>query len=128
MSANRAKRPTGKRRGPTPRQRRSIRFPETITDKRTKTERASIERATGSDCELCTAAVNSSGYPQIKGEPAHRVMYREKKGPIPKGYDVHHACGVKRCVRQGHLFALSPADHRDVHRLLREVRRLFDKE
>jgi len=42
---------------------------------------------------------------------AHRKAYEEAHGPIPEGYDVHHVCGVKRCVNSEHLEAIPHAEH-----------------
>lgn len=33
----------------------------------------------------------------------HRLVYRVKNGPIPKGMQVHHICATKACINPEHL-------------------------
>lgn len=42
---------------------------------------------------------------------AHRFSYERFIGPIPYGYDIHHACGKRLCVNPNHLEALGRRDH-----------------
>ena len=60
------------------------------------------------------------GYPGLRiGRrmvPVHLAAYRHFVGQPPQGHHVHHLCGFKRCWRPEHLVALSPAEHRRVHR------------
>lgn len=60
------------------------------------------------------------GYPGLRiGRrmvTVHLAAYRHFVGEPPPGHHVHHLCGLKRCWRPEHLVALSPAEHRRVHR------------
>lgn len=50
-----------------------------------------------------------------KHTPAHRVAYILFVGPIPKGYDVHHKCGIKSCCNPAHLKPMSRIEHNRLH-------------
>lgn len=47
---------------------------------------------------------------------AHRWSYAHHVGAIPAGHELHHTCGVKRCVNPAHLEPLTPAEHKRRHR------------
>jgi hypothetical protein len=40
-------------------------------------------------------------------QSVHRWMYKKHKGPIPKGYEVDHLCGIRLCGRPVHLEAVT---------------------
>lgn len=71
---------------------------------------------TGS-CWLWIASINAkTGYGRFApkhGQPvdAHRFSYLLAHGSIPGGFDVHHTCHVRRCVRPEHLRATSRAEN-----------------
>ena len=46
---------------------------------------------------------------------AHRVAYVLAFGPIPDGFDIHHACGNVKCINPEHLQALDRKLHRAMH-------------
>lgn len=46
---------------------------------------------------------------------AHRAVYEELIGPIPKGYDLHHSCENKLCVNPNHMEPLTPEAHKLAH-------------
>ncbi|WP_413629925.1 HNH endonuclease signature motif containing protein [Novosphingobium sp. JCM 18896] len=48
--------------------------------------------------------------------PAHRLSYMSKHGEdsIPLGWEVHHLCGNRACVRRSHLEALHPTVHKSM--------------
>ncbi len=73
-----------------------------------------------SGCWLWVAALNPDGYGHFTrlgndgewhGDPAHRVAHEWYIGPIPDGFQVHHKCDVRSCVKPDHLESLSTADH-----------------
>lgn len=41
----------------------------------------------------------------------HRFVYRTLVGPIPEGYVIHHACGVRACCNPAHLVPMTIGDH-----------------
>jgi hypothetical protein len=43
--------------------------------------------------------------------PAHVASYLAFVGEIPDGYQVHHRCEVKLCIRPGHLAAVTPHEN-----------------
>ena len=47
------------------------------------------------------------GYYNSKKQYAHRISYQIYVGPIPKGLDVDHVCGIHRCVNPAHLQAVT---------------------
>jgi len=75
-------------------------------------------------CWLWTAATVGAGpdnmYPALqwngKIRRAHRLAYLYWNGPIPKGKEVHHTCGVKLCVNPDHLELRTSLTHHDEHR------------
>lgn len=44
-------------------------------------------------------------------QKAHRVSYKLYVGNIPDGYEVDHVCGVKMCVKSGHLEAINHSEN-----------------
>lgn len=62
-------------------------------------------------CWRWIGSMDGKGYGRFKGEPAHRVTYREARGEIPPGHHIHHKCEVKCCVNPNHLEALPASQH-----------------
>lgn len=42
---------------------------------------------------------------------AYRLVYEDKKGPLPHGVHVHHICADTRCVNPDHLQSADQADN-----------------
>jgi hypothetical protein len=53
---------------------------------------------------------------------AHRHMYELVYGPLPPNMVLHHRCETPACVRPSHLLLVTPAEHIEIHRLLRRLR------
>lgn len=74
----------------------------------------SIDPVTG--CHIWTGSVMpSTGYGQYRTVEtnlyAHRMAYELLVGPIPEGLEIHHVCGVRRCVNVQHLVTLTKHEH-----------------
>jgi predicted RNA-binding Zn-ribbon protein involved in translation (DUF1610 family) len=71
------------------------------------------------ECWLWTAGGHSEGYGttaiktdgEWRGVYAHRIAYELAVGPIPPGKEIHHVCGVRRCVNPAHLEAVTRGEH-----------------
>lgn len=68
-------------------------------------------------CLLWRKATNSRGYPVIwaRGRTmyAHRLMYENKIGPIPKGFSVGRLPGCPPiCIRPEHLVLVEQTEQR----------------
>lgn len=67
------------------------------------------------DCWLYAKSITNTGYGVIFGEgkthAAHRVMYTNMVGEIPKGLEIDHLCRVRRCINPAHLEAVTTAEN-----------------
>jgi len=72
-----------------------------------------------SGCWIWQRKVTSKGYglQQFEGREihAHRWMWARERGEIPADHDVHHLCGVRRCVNPDHLEPIERGEHRRLH-------------
>jgi hypothetical protein len=70
-------------------------------------------------CWLWQLSIASHGYARIRvgGDyvRAHRWFFVRYVGPIPEGYDLHHVCGVRRCVNPAHLVPMPRDEHNEIH-------------
>lgn len=69
---------------------------------------------TSSDCWKWKGAHHQEGYGVFnmgKLIGAHRWIYKEVFGPIPKGFEIDHLCRVPSCVRPSHLEAVTPSEN-----------------
>ena len=46
---------------------------------------------------------------------AHVIMFEEKNGPLPEGYELHHDCRNRACCNPDHLQAYTHVDHMALH-------------
>lgn len=79
------------------------------------------DRGYSSPCWIVPLATHPDGHVSLKmrGErkarKAHRIMWEQKRGPIPQAHDVHHLCEQPPCVNPDHLQLLTHHDHARVH-------------
>lgn len=69
-----------------------------------------------SGCYVCTShRTNQDGYVRLsfdgKMKMLHRVLWEDKYGQIPEGFEVHHTCNVRSCCNVGHLEILLKSVH-----------------
>jgi hypothetical protein len=96
----------------------------------TESERFWAKVDTTGECWLWTASTSRRhGYGKfsVGGKyggwmNAHRWVYEHFFGPVPARLDLHHTCGVKRCVRLEHLKPVSRRDHMAVDGRLLSLR------
>ena len=81
-----------------------------------------LSKAAANGCRIWIGSCLPRGYPLVgKGGNgngnmyAHRAAYVLAKGPIPKGFDVHHTCENVRCINPEHLTAIPRKKHRALH-------------
>jgi HNH endonuclease len=63
-------------------------------------------------CWEWLGCLNDTGYGQCHGTfsmLAHKQVYIEEKGPIPKGHHLDHLCRNPPCVKPDHLEPVTPA-------------------
>lgn len=68
------------------------------------------------ECLIWTGARTVGGYGQfswVTNRPrlAHRLVYEEVNGPIPKGMVVRHTCDRTLCLRSEHLLVGTPKEN-----------------
>lgn len=76
-------------------------------------------------CWLWTGAKNASGYGRFsiwiadtrrtRGYVAHRWLWEQERGSIPKGLVLHHKCEEPQCVNLEHLELRTRSDHKTDH-------------
>lgn len=77
-------------------------------------------------CDIYVALSNNGkGYGRIqwKGKKwyPHRLMWVLIHGPIPKGYDIHHTCGNKKCCNINHMVLMKHHHHSQLHNKTKDV-------
>lgn len=77
-------------------------------------------------CWLWMGKTSAKGYGRLqfrkRNHPAHRVSWMLQVGEIPEGYDLHHICTNKRCVRIEHLQPISHGSHSRSHLSVEKAR------
>ena len=69
-------------------------------------------------CWVWQGATNKGyGWIGVRGlqKLVHRIAWELLRGPIPKGYDVHHVCENRRCWNPAHLKLLTRKQHIRIH-------------
>lgn len=65
-------------------------------------------------------------YKKKKRTALHRVVYEDYYGFIPHGYQIHHKDGNKLNNNISNLVALSPKDHKEIHKNM--IKRSYEVE
>lgn len=74
-----------------------------------------IEDANG--CFLWQRGTRGQGAYPSQGQ--RQGIYQRERGVYPKGWDLHHECGIGRCVNPAHQLPLTKRQHVLLHRYLR---------
>lgn len=86
----------------------------------TRVETLEVEGPLDTPCYVWQGYIGNQGYPvrtRRRGMPTvNREIYELAYGAIPAGYQVHHICREKRCIRLDHLECLPLIEHRARHR------------
>lgn len=68
-------------------------------------------------CWLWLGNTNTDGYGMWGRESAHVASWMLANGRRPRKWEkIHHTCETSLCVRPDHLVALTPAQHKSIHR------------
>lgn len=80
-----------------------------------------VNKDSPTGCWLWTACVYPCGYGQFmvgsrsdgtrRIVSAHRWLWEQEKGAIPKGLELHHICGTRCCVNVSHLVLVTRKEH-----------------
>jgi hypothetical protein len=62
-------------------------------------------------CWLWAGSVDRDGYPTLDGRRIYRQVYTERVGPIPAKHEIDHVCRRRRCLRPGHLEAVTRGEN-----------------
>lgn len=66
-------------------------------------------------CWIWQKSIGSQGYGRVwDGErhlTAHIAYWVRLHGPVPEGRELHHTCGVRRCVNPAHLEPVTRWEH-----------------
>jgi len=69
----------------------------------------------GDECVFWQGHTTKKGYGRatVQGRKvlAHRLVWEQKFGKVPKGHVLHHTCGNKSCVNTEHLILLTASTH-----------------
>lgn len=66
-------------------------------------------------CWIWQWATRGRGYPS---QGQRQGIYQRERGVYPKGFALHHECGVKRCVNPAHQVPMPRPMHVELHRYL----------
>jgi HNH endonuclease len=70
-----------------------------------------VHPESGGGCWLWLGERHNKGYGRFRHQQAHRFVFVALGHRIPRGYDLHHLCGNRPCVRPDHLQPVLPVVH-----------------
>jgi hypothetical protein len=83
--------------------------------RRTKPFYVEEDRGYVTACWIWQSTFTNYGYGRVtfkgKNQPAHRLFYEKRHGPVEPGLQLHHLCEVTACVNPDHIQPLTPAEH-----------------
>lgn len=76
---------------------------------------AKVDKSNEDGCWVWTGSINSYGYGHfwVDNKPvrAHRWLFEQAYGPLPKDRVVRHKCNTPACIRLDHLVAGTPKEN-----------------
>lgn len=84
-------------------------------------ERPVLSPVPSTPCELHPGWRNTRGYGVVckgRGWPqvvAHKYAWQKINGPVPEGFELHHRCENRPCIRLDHLQLVTDYQHRLIH-------------
>lgn len=78
-------------------------------------------------CWIWLCYRNKDGYGRIGGRPAHCVLYEQKYGKVPDGFQLDHKCKIRACVNPDHVEPVTSAENTRRGKQVRLSMRIADE-
>lgn len=80
-------------------------------------KRYRVNELTG--CWIFLGSIDVEGYGRVGSIMAHRYVYQELVGPVPRDMELDHLCVRPQCVNPAHMEIVTPEVNRERARLYR---------